>query len=144
MQNRFLYKNEGRAVCTVAITDDNKVIMARQYRPGPEKVLLEIPGGYVDEEEDPVKAAERELLEETGYSGEVKFVTETFECAYSDMNRYCMVATNCKKVAEAKLDLDEFAEVVLVSLDEFREILRSGQMTDIEVGYLCLDYLGLL
>jgi hypothetical protein len=55
-----------------------------------------------------------------------------------------MVATECEKVAEQKLDKTEFAEVVLMSLNEFRKLLRSGKMTDIEVGYLGLDFLGLL
>ena len=55
-----------------------------------------------------------------------------------------MVATNCEKVAEPQNDENEPVEVVLLSINEFRELLRSGKMTDVEVGYLGLDYLQLL
>ncbi|MFA5961106.1 MAG: NUDIX hydrolase [Parcubacteria group bacterium] len=140
----FYIKKEGPAVGILAITKDEQVILVKQYRPGPGKILDELPGGYVDSGESPKQAAERELLEETGYEGKMQLVTMAYDCAYSTMNRCCMVATNCEKVANQKLDDSEFAEIVLLSLDDFRQLLRSGKMTDVEVGYLGLDYLKLL
>ena len=47
-------------------------------------------------------------------------------------------------VAEPDPGPDEFCETVLVSLDEFRRHLRTGQLTDVDLGYLALDHLGLL
>jgi ADP-ribose pyrophosphatase len=143
-ESDYYLKKEGPAVCTLALTKDNQVILAKQFRPGPNEVLLEIPGGGMEKGETAEQATERELLEETGYKGHVKLATRAFDCAYSTMNRYCMVATDCEKVAEQNLEENEFAEVVLMPLDEFRKLLRSGKMTDVEVGYLGLDYLGLL
>lgn len=143
-ESDFYIKKEGQVVGILALTKDNQVILARQFRPGPNEILNELPGGYIDKDETPEQAAARELLEETGYKGKVQLVTEAFDCAYSTMNRYCMVATECEKVAEQKLESTEFAEVVLVSLDEFKKLLRSGKNTDIEVGFLGLDYLNLL
>lgn len=140
----FYIKLEGPAVATLAITKDSQVILVRQFRPGPNEIFNEIPGGYIGKGETLEQAAERELLEETGYRGKVRLVTTAADCAYSTMSRYCLVATECEKVAEQKLDETEFAEVVLMPLNEFRELLRSGKMTDIEVGYLGLDFLGLL
>lgn len=140
----FYIKLEGPAVATLAITKDNQVILVRQFRPGPNVIFNEIPGGYIGKGETLEQAAERELLEETGYKGNVRLVTTASDCAYSTMNRYCMVATECEKVAEQKLDKTEFAKVVLMPLKEFRELLKSGKMTDIEVGYLGLDFLSLL
>lgn len=121
-----------------------KVILVKQFRPGPNEILLELPGGYVDEDEEPEVTMQRELLEETGYSGKVEFATTCYDDAYSTMERYCFVATECEKQAQQDLEETEFAEVVQVSLNKFRDLLRSGKMTDIEVGYLGLDYLGLL
>ncbi|MBU1110085.1 NUDIX hydrolase [Patescibacteria group bacterium] len=143
-ENDYYIKNEGPAAGILALTPDNQVILAKQFRPGPNEILFELPGGYVDSEETPEQSAARELLEETGYQGSIHLVTSCFDDAYSTMNRYCFVATDCEKVSEQKLEKTEFAEVVLLPLTKFRELLRSGKMTDVEVGYLGLDYLNLL
>lgn len=140
----FYIKIEGPAASVLALTSDNQVIIAKQYRPGPKKVLMELPGGFVDPNEAPEVTMKRELLEETGYEGDVKLITTCLDDAYSTMERYCFVATNCKKVKEIENGEDEFTELVLVPLEEFKKILRSGHMTDVEVGFLGLDYLGLL
>ena len=140
----FDIKHEGSPVCVLALTPDNNVVLAKQFRPGPEEVLLELPGGGSEEGESPLEAMERELLEETGYKGDMKEVTTCFDCAYSTCVRHCFVATNCVKVQEPQFDEGEFIEIAEIPLSEFRELLRSGCLTDVEVGYLGLDYLGLL
>lgn len=141
----FDIKKEGSPVCVLALTEDQQVILARQFRPGPGEVLLELPGGGIEASESPEQAIKRELLEETGYlAGEIAYVTQSLECAYSTVRRHCFVATGCKKIAEPKTDAHEFTETVLLSLKDFRAHLQSGMLTDIDVGYLGLDYLGLL
>jgi len=143
-ESDFYIKKEGPATAILALTKDQQVILAKQFRPGPKEILNEMPGGFIDAGESPEQAAERELLEETGYKGKATLVTEALDCAYSTMRRYCVVVTDCEKVAEQKLEATEFAEVVLMSISEFRKLLQSGKMTDLEAGYLCLDYLKLL
>lgn len=129
----------------VALTDDKQVILVRQFRPGPKQVLLELPGGGVGPGEDMVAATKRELLEETGYEGVVTFVTGILPDAYSANKKNALVVQHCRKVAEPKLeDNGERVEVVLMALSKFRDHLRSGQLTDVEIGYLGLDFLGLL
>ncbi|MBF0299713.1 MAG: NUDIX hydrolase [Oligoflexia bacterium] len=140
----FDVKHEGPAVCILVFTTNNKIILAKQFRPGPEKVLFEMPGGVIEKGEEPKQAAKRELLEETGYSGDLKFVGTSLDCAYSTMIRYVFVATNCQKTQEQKLDDTEFVDVIEVTLEDFRKHLRTGELTDVECGYLGLDYLGLL
>lgn len=143
-ESDFYLKKEGPYYCILALIPDKKVILAKQFRPGPNEVLLELPGGGIEEGETPEQAIERELLEETGYKGKAKLIAEAFDCAYSTAKRYCFVATDCEKVAEPQNTGSEITKVVLLPLPEFRELLRSGKMTDVEVGYLGLDYLNLL
>ena len=137
----FDIKKEGPAACVLAITENSNVILAQQYRPGPGKILMELPGGGINTNEKPEDDIKRELLEETGYTGDFKFVGTTLDCAYSTMIRYNYLATNCKKIQEPKNEENEFIDVIKLPLKEFKKLLRSGQMTDIESGYLCLDFL---
>lgn len=141
---KFYVKVTPPAACVLALTSDNKVITVKQYRPGPDKTVFDLPGGYIDEGEDPRTAVARELREETGYEGDVEFVTECLDDAYNTMIRSCFVATNCKKVSEQTLDDSEFIDVHLVDLPNFVAMTRSGVLTDVEVAFLGLDHLGLL
>lgn len=141
----FYVRDEKDACCVLALTADNLVVLVEEYRPGPNKVLLELPGGVIDmDDKNPLTAISREFNAETGYDGKLEFAGKCFVDAYSKRVQYCYVARNCKKVAKQKLEKTEFAEVVLLPLQEFRQLLRSGDLTDVEVGYLGLDYLELL
>lgn len=140
----FDLKLEPECVAIVALTPENEVILAQQFRPGPNKLLNEIPGGGIEEGESPEQAAARELLEETGYRGKLQFVTSSVDCAYSTLTRFNFVATDCIKVCEPDPDENEFVQVCTLPLDQFRVLLRSGQLSDVETGYLGLDFLGLL
>lgn len=142
-KEKYWIRNEQKVATVLALTPEKKVILCQQFRHGPKKVLSELPGGLVNEGEEPIASAKRELLEETGYSGKIELVTPYFDDGYSTRISYAFVATNCKKVGEQKLDSTEYIRVRLFSLSRFRKLLRSGNMTDIEVGYLGLDYLGL-
>lgn len=137
--------NDGDAVCALVITKASKVVLEKIYRPGPEKILLEMPGGGLEKDETPIEGMGRELLAEIGYKGDIELVASIYDDAYSNRVRHCFVIKNSKKVQEPEPEEDEGEiEVVETSLEEFRKHLRSGQLTDIEVGYLCLDHLNLL
>ncbi|MGW2873216.1 NUDIX hydrolase [Kitasatospora sp. NPDC001225] len=141
----FYLKRESPGGAVLALTPDRRVILARQYRPGPDRVLYELPGGLLDPGEQAVDAAARELLEETGYRGQARAAGSYWLDAYSDVRRYAFVATDCVKVAEPRPERNEFIDVTTVDLDDFRtRVLRSGEMTDTAAAYLALDALGLL
>ena len=139
----FYIREEPVAVAVLALTKDQKFILVRQFRPGPMRILDELPGGYVGAAEDPIEAASRELLEESGYSGKIEFVTSCYDDAYSSMRRHCFVATNCEKVTEPSREntKEEVPEIILATKDELLQNMRSGLMTDVEVAFLGLDFL---
>lgn len=136
---------EGQSVCVLALTKENNVILAKQFRVGPEKELMELPGGGVMvDKETKEQAIEREFLEETGYTGDFQYVASIPQDAYSTRLKHCFVATNCYKKGTQKTDDIEFIEIIEMSLLDLRKHLRSGQLTDVQVAYLGLDYLNLL
>lgn len=121
-----------RAAGVIAITKDKKVIVGHQFRPGPERVMMEIAGGYIDEGEDPEAAARRELLEETGYKpGKMAALGEFSRDSYINGTWYYFLATDCELAEETKLgDEDEFIGVELISIGEFIENAKRGKTTD--------------
>jgi ADP-ribose pyrophosphatase len=124
----------------VALTEDNQVIVAQQFRPGPEKIMTEIPGGKVDGGEDYQAAAVRELAEETGYNpGKIISIGQIYKSAYSNGIHHYYFATNCQRVVSGQqLDDSEFIDVKLISPKEFIANALKGQMTDI--GAVLLAY----
>ncbi len=134
----------GDVVAVVAVTEDGAVVLARQFRPGPLTVLDELPGGFVDDGETPVQAAGRELLEETGYAGDVRVVASTWLSGAATVRRFAAVATGCRRVAAPAPGAEEFCEPVEVPLAEFRRRLGEGRMCDVDLAYLGLDALGRL
>ncbi len=143
-QHEFYIKKDNNPVFILALTEDNHVIITKQFRPGPNAIVLGLPGGEIDAGESPKEAAERELLEETGYTGTLSFVAESHLCGYSTSKRYTFIAKNCKKITEQNLDNNEDIELLFLPLHEFHATLSSGKILETDIAYLGLDYLKLL
>lgn len=131
-------------VAVLALTDDHRIVLARQFRPGPGLILDELPGGGIEPGESIAGAAARELAEETGFVGEIEVVGSTWSAGNATRKCWVAVANHCRPVTEQCLDDAEQVEVVLRDLDDFRKQLRDGALTDAAHGYRGLDYLGLL
>jgi ADP-ribose pyrophosphatase len=86
--------DEGDSVAVLALTADHTVVLARQYRPGPGRILDELPGGVIDPGESPSDAAGRELLEETGYAGHIEVIGSTWNSARVLYRDWCAIATD--------------------------------------------------
>src|SRR5215212_476560 len=96
-------------VNAVAITEDNKMLIVRQYRHAAGIVSTEIPGGVTDENEQPREAVRRELLEETGYQFDDIELLATVHPNPATANNvtYLYLARSGKKVAGQNLDEHE-------------------------------------
>lgn len=113
----------------VALTKNNEVVLVSQYRHGVCDVLLEFPGGVVEDGEDPLDGAKRELLEETGYtSSKLVQVGQIYPNPALQTNTlYCYLALDAEKVSEQSLDAGEDIEVRLMPLDELIEMAKRGE-----------------
>lgn len=135
------------AVCVVALTDDNKVIMERQFRYPINEVITEIPAGKLDSKaEDRSEAIKRELREETGYTAdEWTYLGEYLPTpAYSDESISMYMAKGLHK-GENDLDEDEFLDVYMISIDELVRDIIAGKISDgktqtaVLKAYYCLN-----
>ena len=138
----FEILEESDSAAVLALTPSTEVILVEEFRPGPEAVLLELPGGAVEPGQAPMDAARAELLEETGYEGDMIEIGTLLKDAYATNVKYVFAATACRSVAEP--ETPQLTAPVLVPLEAFREHLRRGRLTDSDVAYRALDELGLL
>jgi ADP-ribose pyrophosphatase len=132
------------AVVILPLLDDGTVLMERQFRYPLHQVFIEFPAGKIDDGEDPLLAAKRELEEETGYTGgEWTFVSTIHNAiAYSDEHLDLYLARGLK-AGPQKLDDGEFLEIFTATIDELLQWVREGKITDVKtvIGIFWLDKL---
>lgn len=108
---------------------DGEVILLSQEQPM-KPTYPGLPGGRIDEGEDPLSAAKRELLEETGYSsGAWELLASYNEGSKIDFENTLFLARDCKKIADQHLDSGERIKVGLVSFDELLEAAKNPRFT---------------
>jgi len=113
----------------IALTKDRKIPMVSQFRHGSADLSLEIPGGAVDSRDgDPLEAAKRELLEETGHQAARWFELGKLRPNPAILDNTCHIylALDAELVSDLKLDEAEELEVVLHDLQEVQSMIYKG------------------
>ncbi|TSB46575.1 NUDIX hydrolase [Alkalicoccobacillus porphyridii] len=139
---RELVKHPG-AVAVIAQTSEDKLILVKQFRKALEKEILEIPAGKIDLGEEPIKTAERELREETGYTADSLSLLSSFYTSpgFADEIIYIYEATGLTR-GEAQPDEDEFVEIVEADLVTAKRYAENHLIHDAKTMY-ALMYLEL-
>jgi len=127
----FVFLDSPDWVNVVAITGDDRVVLIEQFRHGTEEVTLEIPGGTVDDGEDPLLAGLRELREETGYGGGEAEMMGVVAPNPALLNNRChtVLVRGVEERGAPQLEGLEEIRTRLVSLPEVPELIRSGAIT---------------
>jgi ADP-ribose pyrophosphatase len=116
----------------IPLTEDEQVVMVRQFRHGIEDFTLEIPGGMVDDEDpSPMHAARREMREESGYDSEDIIELGKVHPNPAIQGNYChtFLARQVRAGIKHELDTTEETEVVLVPLASIKDLIAGGTIT---------------
>ena len=134
-------------IMVLAMTKSQEVVLIKQYRHGVQEAILELPGGSVDDNESPLEAAKRELLEETGY------LSDTFiQVGYGSPNPaiytnmiYYFLALDVEQLGHQS-DYDSATiELVLLPLDEVTNMAKRGGLPhslNLSLLFFVLGYLN--
>lgn len=119
-------------VNVVAITDTGKYILEKQYRHGIGEVVYEICAGTCEKGEEPLAAAQRELLEETGFGGGKWSFLGKFAPNPNSMNNWCysFLAEGVIKQQEAQQEPSENIEVLQVDKSELKSKIMDGEIVE--------------
>jgi len=128
---REVIRHRGAAVI-LPILDDGRLLLVRQFRYPVGEVLLELPAGTLEPDEDPLPCAARELAEETGYVAHALTSLGRFYSApgYTDEVLHAILALGLDRVGAADPDDDENLEPVIHTRDAVLAMIASGEIRD--------------
>ena len=127
---RDVVEHNGGAVM-LAITDDGKILMEKQFRKPLEREVIELPAGKIDPGEKPEVTAARELKEETGYTAEkIKLLTKIVpSCGYSQETLWIYI---CKGLVPGEKCWDDTENIDLFEMDADKviDMIMAGKILD--------------
>lgn len=115
----------------VPLSQDNNLILVKEYSTAFDKYILDLPGGKIDDGQTPEQAADRELQEETGYKAEKleQIGLFTMSPGYLTQKSYVFLARGLKE-SQLSGDEEESLEVVEHPFDKFEELIEGGDLNE--------------
>jgi ADP-ribose pyrophosphatase len=130
--NKIKTKSDGATI--VPVFSDGSLLMIESYRRGVDAIILELPGGLIENNEKPDETAKKELLQETGYSCETLEPKGWFYTWPSRSNQkvHVFLAKGLEKVSPQNLDATESIKIKIVSKDEIIIKLKNQEIRSAE------------
>ncbi|MFN4336541.1 MAG: NUDIX hydrolase [Candidatus Nitrosocaldus sp.] len=131
------------SVAILPLLDDGRVILERQYRHAIGRELIEVPAGMVEEGESIDDAAQRELMEETGYRARrLEYVGRCYMTpGYCNELIHFFIASDLERVANTSMDEDEEIELMVISIEEAVKKALANEIEDAKTLYALLRYI---
>lgn len=126
------YVTHPGAVVMIPLLNDGRIVFERQYRYPVGRVMLELPAGKIEADEDTLVTAQRELREETGYEAAAWRHLGTMHptIGYADERIEIYLAQQLTELESNALDDGEFLDVITLTLDDALSEVRAGRLTD--------------
>lgn len=138
---REIVRHRGGAA-VLCITEEQEVLLIKQFRYAYQETLYEIPAGKLEKDEDPKLAAIREFEEETGKKAlDMTYLNTIYPtCGYSDEKIYLYYVSSFKE-SKTHWDEDEQIEVAWVNLKKVLQMIQSGEIKDAKTICAIQSYL---
>lgn len=130
-EGEFIVIDANDWVNVLAVTDDDRLVLVRQFRFGRNEFTTEIPGGLIESGEDPVAAGVRELREETGYAGTTARLLASVHPNPAIQSNTChiVLVEGARRVGDTAFDENEEIELSLKPVDEVLARAGRGEVT---------------
>lgn len=131
---KYFKIEENSAVSIIAITKQEEIIFLNEYRHPTGEYVLGFPGGLIEKNEDILESSKRELLEETGYTSDIKnfkILGSSYQSpAISKLKIHHILVTDCEKVSKQQLESSEILEMKVIKKEGFYKLVKSSNNVD--------------
>lgn len=120
---------EGDVVLVVPITKNQEFVMERQYKHARKEIMIEFPAGLINKNESPLQAAKRELLEETGIVGKLKYLAKITNNPTKEIGDiHIFIAHDLKYTGQKLQEITEEIETIVIPISKVFQMIKSGEI----------------
>lgn len=127
----------------LVVDKENYVYLVKQFRYAYREELFEIPAGKLEEGENPLETAKRELEEETGLiSNHFEEYGVLYPSPGYTNEKLFIYKTTPESVGQTRFDSDEFIDLYRIKIDEAFEMVKNGVIKDAKTVYAICRYMA--